>query len=241
MAVSVFLFTFAQKLVNMISDTIYELLKLFKESKNGLNEKEYKELTKDMEYVRSTYDLFIGDEYIEPTYTREQRYQLSKNGIKAMEDRERWLNYKPVMRKPSAGTGFVIVEHKSATFGTGTYNMAYTHNIGLTSELSNAKVYSSREDAEKDIKWFWEDTPCKHQNPEDYEFTAEEVKLTVDVKLPTTFICKDCGKVLPIEKYVVSTYCPNSWETGKCGDCARRSKMRERERVLGVYAYESID
>lgn len=225
----------------MISDTIYNLLKLFKESKNGLNDKEYKELTKDMEYVRRIYDLYVGDEYIEPTYTREQRYQISEKGIKAMEERERWLNYKPVMKKPSAGAGFVVVEHKSATFGTGTYDMAYTRNIGLNRDLSNAKIYSRREDAEKDIEWFWGSTPCKYQNPEDYEFSVEEVRLTVNVKLPTTFICKDCGKVLPIKDYVVSTYCPNSWETGKCHDCATRSKMRERERRLGVFAYESLD
>ena len=241
MVISIFLFTFAAKLVNMISDIIYNLLKLFKESKNGLSVSEYKELTKDMDNVCRIYDLYVGDEYIEPTYTREERYQISKKGIKAMEERERWLNYKPVMKKPSAGGGFVIVEHKSATFGTGTYNMAYTHNIGLSRELSNAKIYSRREDAEKDIEWFWKDSPCKYQNPEDYEFTVEEVKLTVDVKLPTTFICKDCGKVLPIKEYVVSTYCPNSWETGKCRDCATRSKMRQRERELGVYAYESLD
>lgn len=225
----------------MISDTIYNLLKLFKESKNGLNDSEYKELTKDMEYVCRIYDLYVGDKFIEPTYTREQRYQISKKGIEAMEERERWLNYKPTMKKPTAGAGFVIVEHKSAAFGTGTYNMAYTRNIGLSRNLSEAKIYSRREDAEKDIEWFWKDTPCKYQNPEDYEFTVEEVKLTMDIKLPTTFICKDCGKVLPIKQYVVSTYCPNSWETGKCRDCATRSKMRQRERELGVYAYESID
>lgn len=225
----------------MISDTIYNLLKLFKESKNGLTVSEYKELTKDMEYVRSVYDMFVGDEFIEPTYTREQRYNISKKGVEAMEERERWLNYKPTMKKPSAGGGFVIVEHKSGTFGAATYNMAYTRNISLSKDLSKAKIYSRREDAEKDIEWFWKDTQCKYQNPEDYEFTVEEVKLTVEVKLPTTFICKDCGKILPIKEYVVSTYCPDSWETGKCHNCAARSKMEQRKRVLGVYAYESID
>jgi hypothetical protein len=82
--------------------------------------------------------------------------------------------------------------------------------------------------------------------PEDYDFSVEEVELSIGIKLPATFICKDCGRELPIKDYYVSTYCPDSWNTGVCPSCIGRRKREERERMFGdrnkrgVFDYDSL-
>jgi hypothetical protein len=233
----------------MITKYQYEILKMFRDSKDGITEEEYKDYSSEFYHKygfppQKLYDMFVGDEFIT---TRDcNRYEISHKGINEIENYERWLNYKPKMVIPKTGAGYVIVEHKSGTFGTGTYKLNYTRNIGLTRSLSNAKMYASKEDAEKDIEWFWNSTPSKHQNPEDYDFSVEEVTLTINVKLPTTFICKDCGKELPIKDYFVSTYCPESWNTGVCPNCISFRKIEERKQMFGdrnkrgVFDYDSL-
>ena len=236
----------------MISKVLYDVLSTFKGSPNGFTEEEYNEATKDYyskgKYFPRLYDLFVGDEYI--TYhsykNGERRYELTDKAIADMDFRDKWMNYKPKKKTPNSSAGYVIVERKSSTFGTGTYNFAYARNIGLSRDFSNAKIYTTREDAEKDIKWFWESTPCKYQNPDDYDFSVEEVQITINIKLPTTFICKDCGKELPIKDYCISTNCPESWNTGICHHCASVRKRKEREEMFGnrnkrgVIDYDSL-
>ena len=235
----------------MISKDLYEILKLFNDAPNGLTEEEYAEITKD--YWRQgkcyprVYDLFVGDEYIFPHNCKDGkcRYIITEKAKADMLFRDKWLSYKSKKKTPSCAAGFVIVENKSGAFGTGTYKLNYTRNIGLSRNLGNAKLYKTREEAEKDIEWFWESTPCKYQNPDDYDFTVEEVQITVSVKLPTTFICKDCGKEFPIKNYHVSTYCPESWNTGLCPDCVSARKQKEREEIFGrnkrgVLDYDSL-
>lgn len=236
----------------MISQDLYNLLKLFKDAPHGLTEEEYNEITKDYwrqgKYHPRVYDLFVGDDYIIPHNCKDGkcRYTITKKAIADMEFRDKWMNYKPKKKTPNSSVGYVIVEHKSSTFGTGTYDFAYTRNIGLSRDFGNAKIYNTREEAEKDVEWFWEDTPCKYQNPDDYEFSVEEVQITVNIKLPTTFICKDCGKELPIKDYCVSTRCPESWNTGICHHCASERKRKEREEMFGnrnkrgVIDYDSL-
>ncbi len=236
----------------MISQDLYNLLKLFKDAPHGLTEEEYNEITKDYwrqgKYHPRIYDLFVGDDYIIPHNCKDgkRRYTITKKAKDEMTFCNKWLAYKPKMETPNYGAGFVIVERKSATFGTGTFRLNYARNIGLTRNIGNAKFYKTREEAENDIKWFWESTPCKHQNPDDYDFTVEEVQITVSTKLPITFICKDCGKELPIKDYSVSTNCPESWNTGLCPHCASERKRKEREEMFGnrnkrgVIDYDSL-
>ena len=235
----------------MISKGLYDILKLFKDAPHGLTEEEYNEITKDYwrqgKYCPRVYDLFVGDHYITPHNCKDGkcRYTITNNAKTDMTFRNKWLSYKPKMETPSCGAGFVIVERKSATFGTGTFKWNYARNIGLTRNIGNAKLYHTREEAENDIKWFWESTPCKHQNPDDYDFIVEEAQITVSVKLPTTFMCKDCGKEFPIKDYSVSTNCPESWNTGLCPSCTSWRKRKEREEMFGrnkrgVLDYDSL-
>ena len=144
------------------------------------------------------------------------------------------------------GTKYVIVEHRSACFGTGIYHMGYTSNLGVTNNFNNAKLYDKREDAEEELAAAIKESPTKYQNPEDYEFSIEEVKISVNVELPKTFICKDCGNVYPIEKYNISMYCPHSWNTGVCNTCIGIRERKEHEAMYGrnkrgVFDYDSID
>jgi len=235
----------------MITKYQYEILKMFRDSKNGITNEEYKIFYNEF-YDKNgfppqkLYDMFAGDEFIIPSPKDRNKYEITTKGINEIEAYERWLNYQPKMKTPKHGCGYVIVERKSGTFATGTYKFAYTRNIGLTRSLSNAKIYTSKEEAEKDIEWFWKDTPAKFQNPDDYDFSVEEIELSIRIKLPTTFICKDCGKKLPIKNYYVSTYCPDSWNTGVCPSCIGRRKREERERMFGdrnkrgVFDYDSL-
>jgi len=124
--------------------------------------------------------------------------------------------------------------------------MAYTSNLGFTKDFNLAKLYNTREDAEKELADAIKDSPTKYQNPEDYEFSIEEVNISINVELPKTFICKDCGKIYPIENYNISMYCPDSWNTGVCRHCIGIREQEEREarygrNKRGIFDYDSID
>lgn len=236
----------------MITKYQYKTLKMFRDSRDGITKEEYEAYSNEFYdkngfSPQSLYDMFVGDDFIIPSPKDRKKYKITTKGINEIKAYERWLNYQPKMKTPKCGVGYVIVERKSGTFATGTYKFAYTRNIGLTYSLSNAKIYTSKEEAEKDIEWFWKDTPCKFQNPEDYDFSVEEVEVSIGIKLPTTFICKDCGKELPIKDYYISTRCPDSWNTGVCSSCIGRRKREEKERMFdgrnkrGVFDYDSFD
>jgi hypothetical protein len=235
----------------MITKTEYKALKLFKENNEGITSKEFID-NDDYFYTTKTFRHFEIEGYIEPNYdtwrNKRNAYVLTKKGNEAIELYDKWLNYPHTCEKENNhnGTKYVIVEHRSACFGTGIYHMAYTSNLGFTKNFNNAKLYDKREDAEKELANAIKDSPAKYQNPEDYEFSIEEVKISVNVELPKTFICKDCGNVYPIEKYNISMYCPNSWNTGVCTHCIGIRKQREREAMYGrnnrgVFDYDSID
>ena len=235
----------------MITKTEYKALKLFKENNEGITCEEFIDNNDDF-YTTKAFIHFKIEGYIEPNYNawrnRRNTYVLTKKGNEAVELYDKWLNYPHTCEKENKynGTKYVIVEHRSACFGTGIYYMGYTSNLGVTKDFNYAKLYDKREDAEKELANAIKDSPTKYQNPEDYEFSIEEVKISVNVKLPKTFICKDCGNVYPIEKYNISMYCPNSWNTGVCTNCIGIRKRKEHEAIYGrnkhgVFDYDSID
>lgn len=243
----------------MITSLVYSILKRFKESKNGLTEKEYEDLDlfKDGRNYFRFYHL-LNDGYVEQDYSsvdihtkgwlKDLRYTLSKKGNEAIDFYDKWLAYPHTceQKKEHTGTKYVIVEHRSGCFCKKVYHYGYTSNIGFTQHLENAALYCTHEDAEEALAEAIKDSPTKYQNPEDYEFSIEEVKLSVKIDLPKTYICKDCGKVHPIEEYYISTYCPDSWNVGVCGDCRAKRQRKEREAMYGrnrrgVYDYDSFD
>ena len=235
----------------MITKVEYEALKLFKENNKGITSKEFID-NKDWFYTSKTFMRFQIEGYIEPNYDvwkdRRNAYILSKKGNEAVEFYEKWLNYPHTCEQEEkhTGTKHVIVEHRSGCFGTGVYHMGYTSNLGLTKDFNHAKLYNERKDAEEELAAAIKDSPTKYQNPEDYEFSIEEVNISVNVKLPKTFVCKDCGEVYPIKYYNISMYCPNSWNTGVCNHCIGIREQKEREEMYGrnkrgVFDYDSID
>ena len=243
----------------MITSLVYSILKRFKESKNGLTEKEYEglDLFKDGGNYFRFYHL-LNDGYVEQDYRsvdihtkgwlKDLRYTLSKKGNEAIDFYDKWLAYPHTceQKKEHTGTKYVIVEHRSGCFGSGVYHMNYTSNLGLTKDFNHAELYDSKEKAEEALAEAIKDSPTKYQNPEDYEFSIEEVKLILKIELPKTFICKDCGKVFPIDRYSISTCCPRSWNTGVCSSCIGHREAKEREEMYGrnkrgVFDYDSID
>ncbi len=243
----------------MITSLLYSILKRFRESKNGFTEKEYEGLDL-FEGGRNSFRFhhLLGSGYVQQDYSsvdihttgwlKDLKYVLSKDGDRAINFYDNWLSYPHTCEQKNehAGTKYVIVEHRSGCFCTKVYHMGYTSNIGFTHNLDNAVLYSTHKDAEEALAEAIKDSPTKYQNPEDYEFSIEEVKLTVNVDLPKTYVCKDCGKVHPIEEYYVSTYCPDSWNVGVCGDCRGKRRQKEREAMYGrnrrgVYDYDSFD
>ena len=238
----------------MITKYEYQVLKVFKAFPNGLTQTEYDNI--DIPENKDCYikiHTLINNEYVEINcgYYRKYniiKYTISEKGIKAIDFYEKWINYPHTCEQEEkhTGTKYVIVEHRSGCFCTGIYHMGYTSNIGFTKELNRAKLYSEHKEAEEELAAAIKDSPTKYQNPEDYEFSIEEVNISVNVNLPKTFVCKDCGKVYPIKDYCVSTYCPNSWNTGVCEHCIGIRKQREREAMYdrnkrGVFDYDSID
>ena len=238
----------------MITKYEYQVLKAFKSFPNGLTIKEYECL--DLPSNRNYYirpSKLLDEEFIEINFNsvklkEDLKYVISKKGIEAIDFYEKWINYPHTCEQEEkhTGTKYVIVEHRSGCFCTGIYHMGYTSNIGFTKELNRAKLYGEHKEAEEELTAAIKDSPTKYQNPEDYEFSIEEVNISVNVNLPKTFICKDCGKVYPIKNYFVSTYCPNSWNTGVCEHCIGIRKQREREAMYdrnkrGVFDYDSID
>lgn len=234
----------------MITDFEYEALKRFRDSKDGITCKEFAEIEGDG-YTRRSFNSLDIERYITPNYSvwmNKQAYVLSENGADAIVSYEKWLNHPHECKHTNKATGvkYVIVEHRSGCFCTGVYHLSYTSNIGFTRILAHATLYDCKKDAEKALEEAIKNSPIKYQNPKDYEFSIEEVELIVKVQLPKTYVCKDCGKVLPIKDYYISTYCPNSWNTGVCADCQYERKRKEREAMYGrnsrgVYDYDSLD
>ena len=241
----------------MITSFEYKILNFFKNSKNGLTNSEFEDMIKNEKYHYPLYSL-LNNFYIEADYnsvdihtdgwTKRLKYNLTKKGSEAIEFYEKWLAHPHTCKqsKKSTGTKYVIVEHRSGCFCTKVYHMGYTSNIGFTRDLGHATLYNKPEDAEEALAEAIKDSPTKYQNAEDYEFSIKEVKMTVNVELPKTYICKDCGKVLPIDRYYISTYCPDSWNTGVCFNCRAARERKEREAMYGrnrrgVFDYDSID
>ena len=234
----------------MITDFEYEALKRFRDSKDGITCKEFAEIEGDG-YTHRNFNYLDIESYITPNYSvwmNKQAYILSEKGADAIVSYEKCLNHPHECKHTNKATGvkYVIVEHRSGCFCTGVYHLSYTSNIGFTRVLAHATLYDCKKDAEKALEEAIKNSPTKYQNPKDYEFSIEEVELTVKVQLPKTYVCKDCGKVLPIKDYYISTYCPNSWNTGVCTDCQYKRKRKEREAMYGrnsrgVYDYDSLD
>jgi uncharacterized protein YbaR (Trm112 family) len=235
----------------MITKTEYKALKLFKNNSEGITCKEFTD-NEDQFYTSKTFRNFEFKGYIEPNYDtwkdRRNTYILAKKGVEAIEFYEKWLNYPHTCEQEEKHTGnkYVIIEHRSGCFGTGIYHMGYTSNLGFTKDLNYAKLYDEHKEAEKELEDAIKGSPTKYQNPEDYEFSIEEVNISVNVKLPKTFVCKDCGEIYPIKDYAISMYCPNSWNTGVCQNCIGIRKRKEHEAIYGrnkrgVFDYDSID
>ena len=234
----------------MITDFEYEVLKRFKDSKDGITYKEFTEIEGDG-YTNRTFRHLETNDYIIMNFKvwkNRQAFILTEKGNKAILFYEKWLSYPHTCEqtKKTTGAKYVIVEHRSGCFGTGVYHMGYTGNLGFTNDFSHAELYDSKEKAEEALAEAIKDSPTKYQNPKDYEFSIEEVKLILKIELPKTFICKDCGKVFPIERYNISTYCPRSWNTGVCNSCIGHREAKEREEMYGrnkrgVFDYDSID
>ena len=238
----------------MITKYEYQVLKVFESFPNGLTIKEYECL--DLPSNRNYYikpSKLLDEEFIEINLNsvklkEDLKYVISKKGIEAIDFYEKWINYPHTCEQEEkhTGTKYVIVEHRSGCFGTGKYHMAYTSNLGFTKDFNYAKLYDERKEAEEELAAAIKDSPTKYQNPDDYEFSIEEVNISVNVKLPKTFVCKDCGKVYPIKYYNISMYCPNSWNTGVCNHCIGIRERKEREVMYGrnkrgVFDYDSID
>lgn len=238
----------------MITKYIYNILKVFKNNTNGLTQTEYDSI--NIPENKNCYikiHTLINDEYVEINYGYYRKhnvikYIISEKGINAIVFYEKCSNYPHTCEQEEkhTGTKYVIVEHRSGCFGTGVYHMAYTSNMGFTHSINKAKLYDERKEAEKELEEAIKDSPTKYQNQEDYEFSIEEVNISVNVKLPKTFVCKDCGKIYPIEEYYISTYCPNSWNTGVCKNCIGIRQRKEHETMYGrnkhgVFDYDSID
>lgn len=238
----------------MITKCEYQVLKVFKSFTNGLTIKEYKclDLLSNSGYYVNPSDL-LDKELIKINFNSVKlkeglKYVISDIGIEAIDFYEKWINYPHTCEQEEkhTGTKYVIVEHRSGCFGTGGYHMAYTSNLGFTKELNRAKLYDERREAEEELAAAIKDSPTKYQNPDDYEFSIEEVNISVNVKLPKTFVCKDCGEIYPIKNYYISMYCPDSWNTGVCTRCIGVRKQKEREAMYGinkrgVFDYDSID
>ena len=243
----------------MITRFEYAILKAFKESKNGLTEEEYEELdlVKNDNH-RLPFHHLLRSNYVKGDYSsvdmniegwlRRLKHILTEKGNEAIDFYEKWIMYPHTcdQNKEHTGIKYVIVEHRSGCFCTKVYHYAYTSNIGFTNHLEDATLYCTHEDAEKALAEAIKDSPTKYQNPGDYEFSIEEVKLTANIELPKTYMCKDCGRVLPIKDYYISTCCPDSWNTGVCEHCRYERRRKEREAMYGrnsrgVYDYDSLD
>lgn len=267
MVVSVFLFNFAKKLVDMrkmIREYSYRLLKVLSESKEPLGMEEmieraerhdddneyiilkshFESLCKTMRqahYVRGAgykgmlITLDIDDK------TKKRGYVITDDGLKAMEKYEKLLNYDGRKMRTIKGHKFVIVENKSASFVTGMGTVSYCHIFGLSQDISDAKLFNDRKEAENMISEFWKESPTKYQNKEQYDYSVEEVNLSAQLNLPATFMCRECGKIYPIKNIFTSTPVPRSWEAGMCQNCASKSRQERYEKERGVYAYESYD
>lgn len=238
----------------MITKYVYETLKVFKNSPDGFTQKEYDELdlfAHNHVYLRLSSLLdkgYIEQDILSIKKFKTWKFVITQRGIDAINFYEKWLNYPYTCEHQSGVTGvkYVIVERRSGCFATGEYHMDYTSNLGFTKDFSRAKLYNTHEDAEKELANAIKDSPTKYQNAEDYDFSIEEVKISTNIELPKTFICKDCGKVYPIEKYNISMCCPQSWNTGVCINCIGTRKQKEHEAIYGrnkrgVFDYDSID
>ena len=248
----------------MIKEYSYRLLKVLSESKEPLTEGEmieraerhddanehiylkshfnclYKTITQS-HYVRGVGYKGMLINFDIDTKTKKRGYVITDDGLEAMRKYEQMLNYNGKKKRTIKGKKYVIVENKSASFVTGMGNVSYCNIFGLSQDISDAKLFNDSKEAEDLIKEFWKESPTKYQNKEQYDYSVEEVSLSAQLELPTTFMCRECGKIYPIKEIIASTSVPSSWETGMCRHCASEARRLRYERERGVYAYESYD